>query len=307
MPQYTSVYLSIPLSIPCMMPDASVYLSIPQYTSQYTLHDARAISQDFRNCPSSLLYKMAQTPNETTSAQKLDKMTKYNIFNELKKNLDRNTKLALSDKKIKANLAKLRDHFAATGGDGVSGGGQKMAEIMADLHPTVQGVYQLMQDQTKTIVAAIDTRADAIDRRLDTQTVTLAKIAVCVDRQTRVLMGTNYDEDAMTTLTNRELLAQNCQAVRALQSQNINLRAEMKACPGASLIEQRTKRLEANEAAEEADSITKKLATEAQKKRKQHVDDAKNARKDIAATWKEKEEAEKAAKAAKASEKTAKA
>ena len=195
---------------------------------------------------------MAETPNETTGARKLDKMTKYNIFNELKKNLDRNTKLALSDKKTKANLAKLRDHFAAIGGEGVSGGDQKMAEIMADLHPAVQGVYQLMQDQTKTIVAAINDRHNFLDSNMDYQTLILERIEEQVDRQTRVLRGINYEEDLGTFKTNRELLAHNCQAVRAMQSQNINLRAEMKAFPNSTLEEQRERRMENNYVARDA-------------------------------------------------------
>ncbi len=178
---------------------------------------------------------------ETPNADVLNRMVKYNLFNELKKNKDRNSKLALSDKKVKAHLAKLRAHFAATGG---GNGDQQLAEIMHDMHPTVQGVYHLMQGQTTTIVAAIDGRADAIDAKLDDQSVKL-------DQQMRVMRGQLLPEDSIG-LTDQELLAQNCQSVRSMQSQNIQLRARIKGVVVPCDLEERTKRLEDLEAAKAA-------------------------------------------------------
>ncbi len=200
----------------------------------------------------------------TGPAFKLNNKTRHSIMTELKKNMTRNVRIpkSLSQEKIKANLAKLKGHYAATkGGDGA----EQLAEIMDDMHPTVQGVYQLMQDQTKTIVAAIDARADRIDQHLDGQSETLERLVHCVAMQTRVLRGVNYEEDSKTDMTNLELLAHNCQAVRALQSQNLNLRADLKACPGATIEEQRRKRLFTNEAANEFDRKKRQLAQDAKK------------------------------------------
>ena len=121
----------------------------------------------------------------TPTTRKLDKRTKYNIWNELKKNMDRNSKLALSNRKVEVNLAKLRAHLAATQGDD---GGQSMVDIVAQLHPTVQGVYHLLQGQTTTIVAAINGRADAIDDKLNQQNAKL-------DQQMRIMRGQLLPED----------------------------------------------------------------------------------------------------------------
>ncbi len=229
-------------------------------------------------------------PGKTST---MSRFQKSHVMRELKTNLTRNvqTPKALSQDKIKANLAQLEAHFGSAGKDV----GQKMAEIVADMHPTVREVYKLMQGQTKTIVAAINKRHNVLDRHMDYQTLILERIEEQVDRQTRVLRGINYEEDLGTFKTNRELLAHNCQAVRALQSQNINLRAEMKACPGASIDEQRTKRMESNEAAHEVNSKKRKLAEVA---KKQVKDDKKAAEK------KAREDA-KAEKDAKAAEKKA--
>ncbi len=231
----------------------------------------------------------------TSSTGKLDRKTKYNIWNELKKNADRNSKKSLSKKQVEVNMAKLKAHFAATkGGDGA----EQLAEIVADMHPTVQGVYQLMQDQTKTIVAAIDARADSIDERLRHQDSTLANMVMGVERTSRLLMGHALPED-QSGMSNRELLAQNCQAVRSLQSQNINLRAQMKAAPEAGIDEQRRDRMcawplnisrrdamraEKKKTREDAKATTdaeKKAVSEAKKEKKDLEKGAEKAKKDL--------------------------
>jgi hypothetical protein len=173
---------------------------------------------------------------------KLNKFKKYNLLSELKTNLTRNTSSPqpLSQRKIEANLEQLKAHFEATGD------AQGLDDIVAKLHPTVQGVYQLLQDQTKTIVAAIDNRADAIDAKLD--------------QQMRIMRGQIADEDS-NGMTDHQMLALNCQSVRSMQSQNIQLRARIKGVQVPSNLEERTKRLEVmaqTKASKLADQVMKK-------------------------------------------------
>jgi hypothetical protein len=230
----------------------------------------------------------------TPTTDKMSKFKRYQLKRSLRTGVDYHSKMPLSQERIKANLAQLVAHFAS-GGDS---GGQKMAEIMADMHPTVQGVYQLMQDQTKTIVAAIDARADSIDERLKNQDSTLANLAMGVERTSRLLMGHALPED-QSGMSNRELLAQNCQAVRSLQSQNINLRAQMKAAPEAGIDEQRRDRMcawplktsrrdamraENKKTREDAKATTdaeKKAVSEAKKEKKDLEKGAEKAKKDL--------------------------
>ncbi len=184
----------------------------------------------------------------TRPAFKLNNKTRHSLLTELKKNMTRNVRnpKPLSQEKIKANLAKLKVHCASNG--------EGLLEIVAGLHPTVQGVYHLMQGQTTTIVAAIDGRADAIDAKLDDQSAKL-------DQQMRVMRGQLLPEDSIG-MTDQELLAQNCQAVRSMQSQNIQLRARIKGVAVPCDLEERTKRLEdleAAKAAKTADIAKKKL------------------------------------------------
>ncbi len=190
----------------------------------------------------------------TRPAFKLNNKTKHSLLTELKKNMTRNVRnpKPLSQEKIKANLAKLKVHCASNG--------EGLLDIVAGLHPTVQGVYHLMQGQTTTIVAAIDGRADAIDLKLDDQSVKL-------DMQMRVLRGQLLPEDSIG-MTDHELLAQNCQAVRSMQSQNIQLRARIKGVAAPCGLEERTKRLEDLEAAKAAKTadIAKKKLDMSQKK-----------------------------------------
>ena len=190
----------------------------------------------------------------TPPAFKLNNKTRHSLLTELKKNMTRNVRnpKPLSQEKIKANLAKLKVHCASNG--------EGLLEIVAGLHPTVQGVYHLMQGQTTTIVAAIDGRADAIDAKLDDQSAKL-------DQQMRVMRGQLLPEDSIG-MTDQELLAQNCQSVRSMQSQNIQLRARIKGVVVPCDLEERTKRLEdleAKKAAKMADSEMRK-ANIAQKK-----------------------------------------
>ena len=188
---------------------------------------------------------------------KLNKFKKYNLLSELKTNLARNAPYpkALSQNKIEANLAELKAHYKASNSEHL------MAELVEKLHPTVQGVYHLMQGQTTTIVAAIDGRADAIDLKLDDQSVKLDDQSVKLDMQMRLLRGQLLPEDSIG-MTDHELLAQNCQSVRSMQSQNIQLRARIKGVAVPCDLEERTKRLEdleAAKAAKTADFAKKKL------------------------------------------------
>ncbi len=191
-------------------------------------------------------------PGKTST---MSKFQKSHVMRELKTKRARNvqTPKALSQEKIKANLAQLEAHFGSAGKDA----GQKMAEIVADMHPTVKGVYQLMQDQTKTIVGAIDARADSIDERLKNQDSTLANLAMGVERTSRLLMGHALPED-QSGMSNRELLAQNCQAVRSLQNHNIQLRAESVAQQKAQKLEVKAKKLEA-QAQKKANKVQKTI------------------------------------------------
>jgi hypothetical protein len=236
-------------------------------------------------------------PGKTST---MSKFQRSHLLRELKTNLTRNlqTPKALSPDKIKANLAQLEAHFGSAGKDA----GQKMAEIVADMHPTVREVYKLMQGQTKTIVAAINKRHNVLDRHMDYQTLILERIEEQTDRQTRVLRGINYEEDLGSFKTNRELLAHNCQAVRAMQSQNINLRAEMKAFPNSTLEEQRERRLASNYVARDA-MVNK---NEADRDKRKLEDDAKQIAMDAktAATKKTREDT-KAKNVAKSAEKKA--
>ena len=188
----------------------------------------------------------------TPMAAKKDKFTKCNLVRELKTGVARNSKIALDRKKIQANLEQLKAHFAATGD------GQSIDDILDKVHPTVQNVYQLLQDQTKTIVAAIDSRADLTDAKID---LTSARLV-------RIMTGQTSIEDNKG-LTYQQTLAQNCQAVRALQSQNIQLRADIKGgLEDPAMIDEKAKKLEdtlKKKAAKMADLLTKK-ANIAQKK-----------------------------------------
>ena len=166
----------------------------------------------------------------TPPAGKLNKFTKYNIMRELRTGTDRNHRNGRPlSQKIVAHLTRLKAHFAATDG-------QCIEDVLDELHPTVQSVYHLLQSQTTTIVAAINGRADLTDAKLD--------------RQQRILTGQSSIEDR-SGLTRLDLLAQNCQAVRALQSQNIQIRAE-------GVAEQKAQKLE--------EIAQKKAQKEAQKK-----------------------------------------
>ena len=204
------------------------------------------------------------------TTRKISRFQKSHIMRELKTNLTRNvlTPKSLSQEKIEANLAELKANYAA------KNGAEQLADIVAKLHPTVQGVYHLMQDQTTTIVAAIDGRADAIDLKLDDQSVKL-------DMQMRVLRGQLLPEDSIG-MTDHELLAQNCQAVRSMQSQNIQLRARIKGVAVPCDLEERTKRLEdleAAKAAKTADIAKKKLDMSQKKAAKENAAAEKKANK----------------------------
>ena len=190
------------------------------------------------------------------TSRKMSRFQKRHIMTELKTNMTRNvpTPKPLSQAKIEANPVELKAHYTAINRD------DRLDDIVAKLHPTVQCVYRLLEGQTTTIVAAIDGRADVIDTKLDQHSAKL-------DQQMRVMRGQLSPEDS-DGLTDHELLAQNCQSVRSMQSQNIQLRARIKGVAVPCDLEERTKRLEdleAKKAAKMADNEMRK-ANIAQKK-----------------------------------------
>ena len=173
---------------------------------------------------------------------KLNKKTKYTLRSELRKNQTRGVAVPkpLSDAKIARNLEELQAHFVATQG---AKGAKTFKNVVTTLPESVQNVYQLLEDQTTTIVAAIDGRADVIDTKLD--------------RQLRILTGNSSTED-LDGMTNLEKLAQNCQAVRSLQNHNIQLRAESVAQQKAQKLEVKAKKLEAK-AQKKANKVQKTI------------------------------------------------
>ena len=172
---------------------------------------------------------------------KLSRCTKDNLLKALKTNLGRyNSTGTLSEAKIEDYLEQLKAHYTATEG---ARGVNTLKKVVTNLHHTVQSVYQLLDAQTTTIVAAIDGRADVIDTKLD--------------RQLRILTGNSSTED-MNGMTTLEKLAQNCQAVRALQNHNIQLRAESVAQQKAQKLEVKAKKLEA-QAQKKANKVQKTI------------------------------------------------
>jgi hypothetical protein len=142
--------------------------------------------------------------DSTPPAYKLDSCTKYHILKELRTNLTRAAHNPLNQKQIATNFKRLKAHFAATGG--------RIEDVLDELHPKVRSWYRHIPSQTAAIVAAIDGRTDVIEAKLDLQQ--------------RILTGQTSIEDRRG-LSHLDLLAQNRQAMRALQSQNIQLRAEL--------------------------------------------------------------------------------